>query len=177
MNARIALIGGQGWPVTETISGLPTLQTRLKAEGVDARTFAHDARTPIRDFLYHYAGFVGLIGDSLGAGAAALYAGDQVPQRVDFVGGFQPSAWDPIGRGPLNDHTITVAKNVVVAHCIWDPVFGDTGGLGNAHYVLPDGSMTKLTLTQHQGAHPDDWGYSQDLMFAHVMVCIGGNRA
>jgi len=51
-------------------------------------------------------------------------------------------------------------------------VFLDTGGLGNAHYVVTPGAKTKLTLTQHQGAHPDEWGYSQDLMFDHVMLCI-----
>lgn len=172
MTARIALIGGQGWPVTETMAGLPTLQQRLKAKDVDARTFAHDARQPIHDFLNGYAGFRGLIGDSLGAGAAAFYAGDQ-HGAIDFAGGFQPSAWDPIGQGPIGNRFILVPKNVVVAHCIWDPVFADTGGLGNAHYVLPEGSATRLTTTEHRGAHPDDWGYSQDLMFNHVMQCIG----
>jgi hypothetical protein len=91
---------------------------------------------------------------------------------VDFAGGFQPSAWDPIGQGPITNREIVVAKNVRVAHCVWDPVFLDTGGLGNAHYVVTPGAKTKLTLTQHQGAHPDDWGYSQDLMFDHVMRCI-----
>jgi len=169
--ARIALIGGQGWPLTETAAGLPTLQQRLSTEGVEVQTFAHDARQAIHDWLHGHSGFRALIGDSLGAGAAALYAGD-LDGSVDFAGGFQPSAWDPIGQGPITNREIVVAKNVQVAHCIWDPVFLDTGGLGNAHYVVTPGAKTKLTLTQHQGAHPDDWGYSQDLMFDHVMLCI-----
>lgn len=38
--------------------------------------------------------------------------------------------------------------------------------------MVTPGAKTKLTLTQHQGAHPDDWGYSQDLMFDHAMLCI-----
>jgi hypothetical protein len=169
--ARIALIGGQGWPVTETAAGLPTLQQRLSAQGVEVQTFAHDARQAIHDWLHGHSGFRALIGDSLGAGAAALYPGD-LDGSVNFAGGFQPSAWDPIGQGPITNREIVVAKNVQVAHCIWDPVFLDTGGLGNAHYVVTPGAKTKLTLTQHQGAHPDDWGYSQDLMFDHVMLCV-----
>ena len=169
--ARIALIGGQGWPLTETAAGLPTLQRRLSAQGVEVQTFAHDARQAIHDWLHGHSGFRALIGDSLGAGAAALYSGD-LDGAVDFAGGFQPSAWDPIGQGPITNREIVVAKNVQVAHCIWDPVFLDTGGLGNAHYVVTPGAKTKLTLTQHSGPHPDDWGYSQDLMFDHVMLCI-----
>lgn len=169
--SRIALIGGQGWPLTETVAGLPTLQRSLQYLDVEVQTFAHDARQAIRDWLHGYKGFRGLIGDSLGAGAAALYPGD-LDGVVQFAGGFQPSAWDPIGNGPLNERIIVVAKNVNVAHCIWDPWFVDTGGLGNAHYVVSPDSKTKLTVTEHRGAHPDDWGYSQDLMFTHVMHCI-----
>jgi hypothetical protein len=142
------------------------MQRRLSAQGVEVQTFAHDARQEIHDWLHGHSGFRALIGDSLGAGAAALYSGD-LDGAVDFAGGFQPSAWDPIGQGPITNREIVVAKNVQVAHCIWDPVFLDTGGLGNAHYVVTPGAKTKLTLTQHQGAHPDDWGYSQDLMFDH----------
>jgi hypothetical protein len=169
--ARIALIGGQGWPLTETAAGLPTLQQRLSAQGVEVETFSHDARQAIHDWLHGHSGFRALIGDSLGAGAAALYSGD-LDGAVDFAGGFQPSAWDPIGQGPITNREIVVAKNVQVAHCVWDPVFLDTGGLGNAHYVVTPGAKTKLTLTQHPGAHPDDWGYSQDVMFDHAMLCI-----
>lgn len=172
MKSRVALIGGQGWPLTETAAGLPALAKRLQAVGVEVNTFAHDARQQIHDYLAGFVGFRGLIGDSLGAGAAALYAGDI--SQADFVGGFQPSAYDPIGQGPLNDRTITVAKNVAVAHCIWDPVFFDTFGFGYAHYVVAPGAKTKLTVTEHRGAHPDDWGYSQDLMFNHLMQCIYG---
>ncbi len=176
MNARIALIGGQGWPVTETMAGLPTLSSRLMTKGVEVKTFSHLARQDIRNWLWHYVGFRGLIGDSLGAGASALYAGDLTDGPVDFVGGFQPSDWDPIAQGPLHNKTVTVAKNVLVAHCIWNPAFIETGGLGNAHYVITPGAKTKLTTTEHHGAHPDDWGYSQDLMFNHVMQLIGAQK-
>jgi hypothetical protein len=163
---RIALIGGMGWPATETQAGLPTLAKRLQELGVTVQTFAHDNRQGISSFLAGATGFRGLVGDSLGAGAAALYAAD-LKSPVDFVGGFQPSAWDPIGQGPISARTITVASNVKVAHCIWDPLFVETGGLGNAHYVIHPGA-TILTTTEHHGAHPDDWGYSQDLMVNHI---------
>ncbi len=177
MNARIALIGGQGYPLTETQAGLPTLKRRLNARGVDtgAGPFTHMARQQIKDWLHGYKGFRGLIGDSLGAGASALYAGD-LDGTVDFVGGFQPSNWDPIAQGPVNNRVVVVAKNVLVAHCIWNPTFAETAGLGNAHYVLSPGAKTRLTTTEHHGAHPDDWGYSQDLMFNHVMQCIAATH-
>jgi hypothetical protein len=173
MSARIALIGGQGYPLTETQAGLPTLKASLNAKKVDTGVgpFPHTARQQIRDWLYGFRGFRALIGDSLGAGAAALYAGD-LDGNVDFVGGFQPSAWDPVAQGPIGDKTVTVAKNVLAAHCIWNPAFIETGGLGNAHYVITAGSKTVLTTTEHHAVHPDDWGWSQALMFAHVMALL-----
>jgi hypothetical protein len=70
--ARIALIGGQGWPLTETAAGLPTMQRRLSAQGVEVQTFAHDARQEIHDWLHGHSGFRALIGDSLGAGRSCL---------------------------------------------------------------------------------------------------------
>jgi hypothetical protein len=174
MNARIALIGGQGFPLTETQAGLPALKTRLNAAGVDTGEgpFSHMDRQRIRDWLHGFKGFRGLIGDSLGAGASAIYAGD-LDGTVDFVGGFQPSAWDPVGQGPISARTIVVAENVSVAHCIWNPWWVETGGLGSAHFVIGSKSKTKLTTTEHHGAHPDDWGWAQDVMFAHVMQSIG----
>jgi hypothetical protein len=173
MTARIALIGGQGYPLTETQAGLPALKKRLNAKGIDTGVgpFKHTDRQSIRDWLYGFKGFRALIGDSLGAGASALYAGD-LDGNVDFVGGFQPSDWDPIAQGPTNNRVVVVAKNVLVAHCIWDPFFLETGGLGNAHYVISKGAKTVLTTTEHRGPHPDDWGYSQELMFNHVMQLV-----
>jgi hypothetical protein len=175
MTVRVALIGGQGYPLTETQAGLPTLKKRLNTVGIDTGQgpFKHTDRQQIRDWLYGFKGFRALIGDSLGAGVAALYAGD-LDGSVDFVGGFQPSAWDPVGQGPINDRVIVVSFKVKVAHCIWNPSFVETGGLGNAHYVITPGSKTDLTTTEHHGAHPDDWGYAQDLMFNHLYQLAKG---
>ena len=168
MNARIATIGGMGYPFTETAAGMPHLTERFKAIGIDvgASVFKHNDRQAIRDWLWRFNGFRALIGDSLGAGAAALYAGD-LDGEVDFVGGFQPSNYDPIGNGPAGHHEIPVSANIKVAHCIRDPRWIDTFGLGQAYYVVRN-TKTVLTLTENYGAHPDDWGYSQDLMFNHV---------
>lgn len=172
MSGRIALIGGQGWPATETVLGLPTLQKRLQAEGFDVQSYSRLWREQIRDWLIDTPSPIALIGDSLGAGAAAIYAKDLAPRLVQFVGGFQPSAWDPVGEGPTTDRIIPVSINVTFAYCIWDPVFLDTGGLGNAHYVIAPGQKTSLSLTEHRGAHPDDWGYAQDLMVSHCVIAM-----
>lgn len=174
---RIALIGGQGYPLTETQAGLPALKRRLNSAGVDTGPgpWAHIARQEIRDWLHGYKGFRGLIGDSLGAGVSAVYAGD-LDGNVNFVGGFQPSAWDPNGQGPLDSRVIAVAMNVLAAYCIWNPWWIETGGLGSAHYVISSRSKTVLTTTEHHGAHPDDWGYSQDLMFNHLIALIGATK-
>jgi hypothetical protein len=110
-----------------------------------------------------FDGFRGYCGDSLGAGSAAQYPGD-VDGPVDFVGGFQPSIYDARAQGGY----IEVAKEVTRAHCIYDPVWSDTLGLGYAQYKAAPNSKTKLIVTQHRGAHPDDWGYSQDILFNQI---------
>lgn len=175
---RIALIGGMGYPVTESAAGLPALKQRLKASGIDtgAGPFSHTDRQSIKDWLHGYKGYRGLIGDSLGAGAAALYASD-LDGSVDFVGGFQPSAYDPIAHGPLSHREIVVPANVRVAHCIRNPWWVETVGLGYAYYVTLPKAKTILTTTERQGAHPDDWGYSQNLMVTHLLFCIKGHGA
>jgi hypothetical protein len=160
-----------GYPLTETAAGMPHMRDRLLALGVECRIFTHDARQDGYNYLHAFVGFRGLAGDSLGAGSAALFAGD-LKGPVDFVGGFQPSAWDPIGKGPLSNRYITVPPNVRYAHCIWDPVFLDTFGLGNCHYVITQGTKTVLSETRHRGAHPDDWGYAQDVMMSHIQLLL-----
>jgi hypothetical protein len=171
MNARFALYGGMGYPLTETPAGMPAMARHLQGFGVECQIFAHDARQEGYNYLHAFAGVRGLVGDSLGAGSSALFA-DDIKGLVDFVGGFQPSDWDPIGKGPINNRYIVVAPNVRYSHCIWDPYFLDTFGLGNAHYVIAPGAKTILSETRHRGAHPDDWGYAQDVMLAHIEMIL-----
>jgi hypothetical protein len=179
--ARIVTIGGMGYSITETPWGMPALTTRLKALGINtgASPYKHTQRQEIYDFLRPFIGFCGLFGDSLGAACAALFAGDQ-KKPIGFAGGFQPSNYDPVGRDQevvvdgkkQEKHVIVVPPNVVNAHCIWDPVWIDTIGLGNALYVTTPGAKTILTVTEHRGAHPDDWGWSQNLMVAHLELVL-----
>ena len=168
--ARIALMGGMGFPLTETAGGMPRLQKRLEANGATVLLVSWNARQAVYDFLHGFKGFRGLLGDSLGAGSAAQYAGDLdddnvAGHMVDFVGGFQPSMDD----SRVHNGYITVPGNVIRAHCIYDPYWIDTLGLGQAQYISTPNSATKLLVTQHRGAHPDDWGYSQDIMFNEII--------
>ena len=161
--ARIALMGGLGFPVTETTAGMPTFKARLEALGAKVILVSWNARQEVYDFLHGFTGFRALCGDSLGAGSAAQYAGDQ-GGAINFVGGFQPSMDD---TRTVNGY-ITVPGNVIRAHCIYDPYWIDTMGLGQAQYITTPDSATKLLVTQHRGAHPDDWGYSQDMIFNEI---------
>jgi hypothetical protein len=173
-NARIALMGGMGFPLTETTWGMPQLRTRLEAIGATVILVSWNSREQVYNFLNGFKGFRGLCGDSLGAGSAAQYAGDldgdnKAGHMVDFVGGFQPSMDD---KRQSNGY-ITVPGNVTRAHCIYDPYWLDTMGLGQAQYIITHNSATKLLVTQHRGAHPDDWGYSQTIMFNEIRDLIG----
>ncbi len=161
--SRIVLMGGMGYPATETPGGMPRLKTRLEAIGIKVLLVSWDARQEVRDFMHGYIGWRGYAGDSLGAGSAGQYPGD-VEGKIDFAAGFQPSVYDERSHGGIQ----TIAGNIVRAHCIYDPVFAETGGLGAAHWQIAPGSATKLITTQHHGAHPDDWGYSQDLIFNEI---------
>lgn len=167
--SKIALVGGLGYPVTETEAGMPTLQQRFVAIGVTCQIFTHLDSNGCYAFLKGYSGFRAIIGDSLGAGAANRFAQDQ-GDAIQFVGGFQPSNYDPLCKfDPTTQlYYITVPSNVKVAHCIRDPNWIDTSGLGNATYERLPGDKQPCLVTLHPGAHPDDWGYSQDLIFNQV---------
>lgn len=171
--ARIVLIGGLGYPITETAAGLPTLQNRLRSIGADTIIVTHTDSQPAYDFMVGFNGFKAYIGSSLGAGAAADFA-KQLKDEVDFVGGFQPSNYDPLARwDPVTQlWYIQVPQNVKAAHVIRDPLWIQTFGLGNATYERVEGDRQPLLITTHEGAHPDDWGYSQDLIFNQVKGMI-----
>lgn len=178
-SARIAVmygLGGAGvewWPNGERL-----LVQRLKTKGVDTgdSPWNWDDRQQVYNFLNGFTGFRGLIGDSLGAGSAAQYGADQKGQ-IDYAGGFQPSIYDSrVVIQPDGTKVIPVAANVIRAHCVYDPDVADTGGLGAAQYAKTSGAKTVVFVTQHRGAHPDDWGYSQDLLFNEVTALIAAQR-
>lgn len=164
--SRIVLMYGLGGASIEWWgTGERLFKTRLEALGAHVLLVNWNQRQECYDFLHGFNGFIATAGDSLGAGSAAQYAGD-LDRQVDFVGGFQPSMDDTrtVHRGP-GDGYIQLPHQVVRAHCFYDPVWYDTLGLGQCHYEVAPGAKTVLLTTQHRGAHPDDWGYTQDIMF------------
>jgi hypothetical protein len=169
MIRKIAVIYGLGGGWLDPAGGEVTLLARLKTLGLTLppAPFNYYDSQPVYDFLKD-ADWRGIIGDSFGACFGPQYAGNLAPVTVDYLAGFQPSLYSTLGPRP-----ITVPANVKTAHCIRDPDWIDTGGLGYATWVAADPQKTRLIITEHRGAHPDDTGYAQDLVFAEVKQLIG----
>ena len=170
MIRKIALIYGLGGWLCDPPGGERRLVDRLKAIGIDTgpSPFDYADSQGVHDFL-RFADWRGIIGDSFGADFGPQYAGSLAPTKVDYLGGFQPSMY----ATDIKDGSVVVPKNVVTAHVIRDPSWIDTGGLGYATWVAEDPKATRLLITEHRGAHPDDYGYSQDIVFNEVKSLIG----
>jgi hypothetical protein len=118
--------------------------------------------------MYGFVGWRGYAGDSLGAGSAGQYPGD-IKGDINFAAGFQPSDYDiRTIKDDQGNHIQIIAANIVRAHCIFDPNWIDTLGLGQTQWATAHGAKTILSNTKHPGAHPDDWGYSQDMIFNEI---------
>lgn len=167
MKAKMVLMGGMGYPLTETPWGMPQLKKRLEAIGITIWLGSWKDRQEAYDFAHGWEGWLGYAGDSLGAGSAAQYPGD-VKRPVQYVAGFQPSMWDERAKGNPRGYFITVAPNISRCHAIYDPDWIDTGGLGYCEYKPSVGAKTICLNTAHRGAHPDDWGWSQDIVFNEI---------
>lgn len=172
MNKRVVVIYGMGGSIFDPKYGEAYLTERLKQAGFDvgASPYQHTDRQAIYDFLHGYNGFIAIVGDSLGAGCAPLFARDLHPHRVDYIAGFQPSVYDPVMHGTGE---VSVPDNVVTAHCIRDPVWFDTLGLGYATWTADNPHKTKLTITEHRAQHPDDYGVAQDWVYEEVVKLAG----
>lgn len=153
---------------------LPHFRDRLTLAGWDTILIDHmDSKSAVA-FLRRPFRFKSVVGASLGAGAAPLMAGYAcVP--IDFVGGFQPSWWDPVMHSVNIPHdpepitkAVTVPTLVKVALCFRNPIFAATGGLGHATYIKSDASKMKLTVIDRPDVHPGDFGEAQDIMFNTV---------
>lgn len=166
MIRKMAVVFGLGGGWLDPKGGEVYLLERYKSIGlvVPAAPFDYADSTGIYDFLKD-ADWRGLTGDSAGASFAGQYANSLAPTKLDYLAGFQPSA--DMGLGA----TITIPNNVVYAHCVRDPYWIDTAGLGWATWVVS--KPTILIETDHRGAHPDDYGVMQDLIFAEVKQRIG----
>lgn len=166
MVKKLAIVYGLGGGWLDPKGGEDYLLQRCKAVGfeVPSQPFDYTDSQGIYTFLKD-ADWRGLIGDSAGASYAGQYAQSLAPLLVNYLAGFQPSVWMGLGA------TIAIPSNVIYAHCIRDPDWVDTTGLGYAEWVTA--KPTTLVTTEHRGAHPDDFGAMQDLIFAEVKQKAG----
>lgn len=165
--SAIAVIYGLGGSWLDPAGGEAYLVERLKALGVEtgASPYQYYDTNGIVGLLRSDVEFRGIVGDSLGACNAPFFAA-QYGKKVDYIAGFQPSIY--------GQH-YPVPANVGTAHCIYDPYFVDTGGLGYAVWQLAPGNRsTRLIVTEHRGAHPDDAGYTQNMVLAEIRGLIDG---
>jgi hypothetical protein len=172
---KIAVIEGLGFKWLDSSSGQVYLIERLKVVGIDCGSspFHYADSQGVYDFL-KTADWRGIVGDSFGACFGPEYAGSLAPTKVDYVAGFQPSVYSSnIQTAADGTKFIPVPANVVTAHCIRDPNWIDTGGLGYATWIADNPKATRLLITDHPGAHPDDTGYTQDLVFAEIKSLVG----
>lgn len=167
MIRKMAVIYGLGNGWLDPLYGERSLLERYKNIGlvVTEDPFSWNDSQGIYNFLKN-ADWRGATGDSFGADYEVNYFGE-LP--IDYCAGFQPSMYaDDVRNG-----VITLPDNIKYAHCIRDPDWLDTGGLGYAQWVAADPKKTEVVTTEHRGAHPDDCGPMQDLIFEEVKQRIG----
>lgn len=174
---RVAVVFGQFGAMADPVN-LPAFKARLDAAGVETILVQHTDTQKVYDFGHGYTKPFGIIGASLGAGVAPIMAGYLKPLAVDFVGGFQPSDWDPVMHPVLIKsgldiitRAVTVPSNVIKALCFRNPVVVGTGGLGHATYVL-DSAKTELQVIEREDVHPGDFGPAADQMFTAAMEAL-----
>ncbi len=167
MKRKMAIIFGLGGGWLDPKEGEVYLLQRYRSIGLITPNtpFAYNQSQAIYEFL-HDADWRGSTGDSFGADYQPTYFGN-LP--IDYIAGFQPSMYASDVRAGFID----IPPNVKYAHCVRDPVWLDTGGLGYAKYIAVDPKKTTVVTTEHRGAHPDDFGVMQDLIFAEVKHRIG----
>ena len=170
MTARAAVIFGQFGAAADPIN-LPAFEKRLADAGIQTILVQHTDTQKVYDFLHAWKGKVGIFGASLGAGIAPICAGYLQPRLVNFVGGFQPSDYDPVMHqvalrsvsGDEITRAVSVPNNVLEALCFRNPVAAATGGLGHATYVAT--GAVQLRVIERNDPHPGDFGEAQDEMF------------
>lgn len=173
MSKRCALLFGQFGVIADPYN-LPHLRDRLVSAGFETILVEHTDTQKVYDFLHGFKGFAAILGSSLGAGAAPIEAGYLSPQVVDFVGGFQPSDWDPVMHTDSVTmlRTVNVPVNVKEAMVFRNPLVAATGGLGHATYKT-QGLTTKLTVIERPDPHPGDMPPAQDIMFNKIVELAG----
>lgn len=172
---RAAVVFGQFDAAADPVN-LPQFENKLKVSGFETVLVQHTDTQKVYDFLRGYKQFTAIVGASLGAGVAPIMAGYLRPDQVNFVGGFQPSDWDPVMHtDPATGlRAVSVANNVSNAMCFRNPIAAATGGLGHAIYVLaPGNQVTKLEVIERPDIHPGDFGVAADQMLARILSLVG----
>ena len=167
---KLAIVYGLGGGWLDSPSGDRYLLARAKAVGlvVPDSPFDYTDNQGIYNFLKD-ATWRGCAGDSFGATFPPSYFA-QFDYDIDYFAGFQPSIHASVVR---SDDTILIPTQVKYCHCVRDPDWTDTAGLGYAKYVVADRAKTTLVETDHRGAHPDNYGPMQDLIFAEIKMKAG----
>jgi hypothetical protein len=167
MIRKMAVVFGLGGGWLDPSGGEVYLLSRYKSIGlvVPDVPFIYSNSQGIYDFLKD-ADWRGSTADSFGADYEVNDFGN-LP--IDYCAGFQPSMYaDDVRNG-----VITLPANIKYAHCIRDSIWVQTGGLGYAKWIAANPKTTTVVTTDHPGAHPDDFGVMQDLIFAEVKARIG----
>ena len=126
MIRRIAVVYGLGGAWFDPPSGERQMVARLQQLGVEVAPspFGYSDSQSIYEWLKP-GDWRAIIGDSLGASYMPNYCAPLT--HVDYVAGFQPSIY----ASTVHDgNEITIPNNVTQAHCIRDPNWIDTAGLG-----------------------------------------------
>ena len=165
---KMAVTFGLGGSIFDPPAGEVYIIPRYRAMGLITpdKPFSYTDSQGIHDFLRD-ADWRGSTADSFGADYQSEYFDGL---EIDYVAGFQPSVW---ANNVTADDSIIIPANIKIAHCVRDPIWIQTSGLGFAKYVAADPNKTRIITTEHEGAHPDDWGYAQDLIVAEVKHLIG----
>jgi hypothetical protein len=168
MIRKMAVTYGLGGAFFDPINGEVAIIPRYRALGLICPDvpFSYTDSQGQYDFLRD-ADWRGSTADSFGAD---YQSNNFTGLQIDYVAGFQPSVWAN-NVGP--DDTIVIPSNIKFAHCIRNPVWAQTFGLGYAKYVAQDSTLTKIAETDVQAMHPGDFGYGQDLIVAEVKSLIG----
>lgn len=165
---RVAVVFGQYGGAADPVN-LPHFRDRVAQAGHETVLVQHTDTQKVYDWKPD-----AIVGASLGAGAAPIMAGYLKPKIIRFVGGFQPSDWDPVMHvDPTSGlRCVTVPDNVLEALCFRNPDPVETAGLGHAAYVVANHLKTKLTVVERHDIHPGDFGLAQDIMIEKLLEAL-----
>lgn len=165
---RVAVVFGQFGAAADPVN-LPHFRDRIAQAGHETILIEHTDSQQAYDFRPD-----AMIGASLGAGAVVLFAQYLHGHPIRFLGGFQPSAWDPVMTKPVGSPPyVVVPANVSQALCFRNSNFAMTGGLGYATWIKDAANqVTKLEVIDRPDVHPGDFGEAQDIIVQRTLEAL-----